>query len=522
MASPSAQGILNWFHPGEVLIVARVASDAAAENHLHGAARNLLAPAAGRHFALQPESMRSFVFSAPRDVKEDRSVAFIFQKLASGQSVKDAVEALHEQVPNLHTNELEVLGVMPHWHTRAHEGISGGSPGSLPAPIPPDKVRKGARHWRYQVRAESLRANGSAHPIPVTVLDTRVDLREARTRAVQLRDSAGNDQLLGTIDALLDHDQASGPLLQRELAEVAKHHPSVDPEVSAYRMPDHALFVAGLIHDLAPSAPLTLMPVLDEGGVGDLSLLLAALRELLERKPEGAPWIVNMSLGFRPHPGHLPAAWYGLTLDDPTYTPAPEMFDPRHDRRWVASHGHEVARTTDLLQAGLSLLGRYLSLNNCLVVAAAGNDSEAGDIRLEPRLPARFETVLGVAATDADPRKAASYSNLGDEQRRGDHVATFGGERDARKRPIDGVVGVYSGDFPSEGDENATGWAYWSGTSFATAIVSGIAANVWAHKPRAHASEILADMHEAALTTEGGGYVPELRAASIPIRGDWA
>jgi subtilisin family serine protease len=172
----------------------------------------------------------------------------------------------------------------------------------------------------------------------------------------------------------------------------------------------------------------------------------------------------------------------------------------------------------DLLQTGLDELGRYLALNNCLVVAAAGNDSVAGELRLEPRLPARFETVLGVAATNLDG-KPASYSNVGDEQRRGDHVATFGGERGDECAPLDGVTGLYSGEFPGL-EPNTTGWASWSGTSFATAIVSGIAANVWASNPLASASEILAEVHELALTS--GTYVSELRTPAIALDGEWA
>ena len=133
--------------------------------------------------------------------------------------------------------------------------------------------------------------------------------------------------------------------------------------------------------------------------------------------------------------------------------------------------------------------------------------------------------MLGVAATTRDPRQPAPYSNVGDERRLGDHVATFGGDRGAAFEPRDGVVGVYSGEFPplrtgQAAPENATGWAYWSGTSFATALVSGIAANVWASKPTAHASEILADLHLTASRT--GAYVPALRTPSIAVSGDWA
>ncbi len=141
--------------------------------------------------------------------------------------------------------------------------------------------------------------------------------------------------------------------------------------------------------------------------------------------------------------------------------------------------------------------------------------------RLDPRLPARFDSVLGVAATVGDAQPAP-YSNLGDDLVLGDHLATFGGGVTDGLEPRDGVIGVYSGDFAS-GRPNDTGWAYWSGTSFATAIVSGIAANFWAvrrqQNPEAHAAEILADLHAEARET--GAFVRELRTPSIEVDGRW-
>jgi subtilisin family serine protease len=137
-------------------------------------------------------------------------------------------------------------------------------------------------------------------------------------------------------------------------------------------------------------------------------------------------------------------------------------------------------------------------------------------------LPARFDTVLGVAATTSDPRQPARYSNVGDEQELGDHVATFGGNSSDALEPEDGVIGIYSGEFPDH-RPNETGWAFWSGTSFATAIVSGIAANFWAVRrsqdPTLHAADVLAELHAEA--SAFGPYVPELRTPAIEVHGRW-
>jgi subtilisin family serine protease len=219
----------------------------------------------------------------------------------------------------------------------------------------------------------------------------------------------------------------------------------------------------------------------------------------------------------------LPSAWYGLRRPhDRGYQHFDEMADPQRDGRWVAANRSQITRTVDLLEVGLRELGTCLSLNNCLVIAAAGNDSlaqvEARQARMEPRLPARLDSVLGVAATTTNPRQAARYSNVGDERELGDHVATFGGNASDALEPEEGVMGCYAGDFP-DGRPNETGWAYWSGTSFATGIMSGIAANFWATRPGLDAASVLADLSDEA--SAFGPYVAALRTPAIEVRGRW-
>jgi hypothetical protein len=498
---------------------------------LHSSLRRHVAEQVGADLS----TLRSFTFDAPG---EQVSLVFFFQKLATSDSVravKDTVERVHQLGPSLAPADVEVIGAMPHLHTRAHEDYTGPSPGSEPRPVYPDQLPGGDWQYRYyqpiNPRLDLARPVREAESVRVAVLDTRVDLQQAAHRGAEFRERANNRQLVETVERLAK-ERDDDPRYRKELDQIAQHHDAPAPhhgvsEPPPRRMPDHALFVAGLIDGIAPTARITLEPVLDEMGVGDLSILLLGLQRVLERKQPDEPQIVNLSLGFLPHPARLPAAWYGLPRPhDPLYMHAEEMFDPARDSRWVAAHRAEVDRGLDLLQAGLAELARYLSLNNCLVVAAAGNDSlaqvEARRPRMEPRLPARFETVLGVAATTSDPRRPAPYSNVGDERELGDHVATFGGGMGDGFEPEDGVIGIYSGEFPFE-RPNETGWAYWSGTSFATAIVSGIAANLWAerraHGKNLHANELLAELHAEA--SAFGPYVSALRTPSIEVQGRW-
>jgi subtilase family protein len=520
--SPTNRAV-EWYHPGEVVIVGHVRRGGLDPQRVHARLREQL----GNQVPTDPSSLRSFTFDAPR---EPMSLVFLIQQLVNadtGRSVKQVVESLHGRLGALGGDDLQVLTATPHWHVKAQEGFFGGSPASDPVPFPATTTRDRPAYREYVPMRPELKPNPApnANPIRVAVLDTHWHFETVRRRAEQFRDKANNQQLLDTIQRLgqsmhgLDDYDA-------EWQRVNQCHAGMSlagAEPGTYHMPDHGLFIAGLIHAMAPQARLSYQPVLDDMGLGDLSLLLLGLQRVLADKAEGEPQIINLSLGFLPHPARLPAAWYGLPRPhDPLYVYSSALSDPERDQRWVSANREHVDRTVDLLQVGLRELARYLKLNNCLVIAAAGNDSllpvESGHVRMQPRLPARFESVLGVAATTSRPTEAAAYSNLGDERELGDHVATFGGSIPDAQHPDEGVIGIYAGEFPDR-RPNETGWAVWSGTSFAAAIVSGIAAHMWASAPTLNAAEVLAQTHAAASAT--GHYVPELRTPSIAVEGRW-
>lgn len=515
---------VTWFHPGEVVVAARVRRAGRDDAQIQAGMRDLLRTHGGDHLRHEDDALRSFAFDAPG---LDTSLVFFVQRLAradNGRSVRDAVNHLLQRLSDLRSGDVDVIGAMPHWHVKAHEAFSGGSPASHPAPVlaNPRVDNPAWRLYRPAISALDLTDGAQqSQPVRVAVLDTWIDLAAARKRAEAFRDSANNQQLISTIQTM-QREREDDHRANKEWRTLnGEHNPeaaSGGGEPAPYPMPDHALFVGGLIHGLAPSARLSYAPVLDETGVGDLSMLLLGLQQVLRRKRQDEPLIVNLSLGLLPHPSRLADAWYGLERrNDPAYERDEDLFDSDHDRPWVLANRSRVNDTVNSLEAGLFELGRYLSLNNCLVVAAAGNDSTER-MRMLPRLPARFDTVLGVAATTSDPARPATYSNMGDEGALGDHVATFGGEIGKDLAPADGVIGSYSGEFPS-GDANTNGWAQWSGTSFASAIVSGIAANLWASSPSARVEQILAKLHDAAESADI--FVPELRTPSIPLKPEW-
>jgi hypothetical protein len=117
-------------------------------------------------------------------------------------------------------------------------------------------------------------------------------------------------------------------------------------------------------------------------------------------------------------------------------------------------------------------------------VAAAGNDSaqavQQGMARRPPRVPARYETTLSVTSVNSNfvPSNFANTANIPPLEC---GVAAFGGDgygvTDANALP-DAVRCVYIAPTFPEGEQNTSGWADWSGSSFATPVVSALGAHL--------------------------------------------
>lgn len=234
-------------------------------------------------------------------------------------------------------------------------------------------------------------------------------------------------------------------------------------------MANHGLFVTGLAQAVAPAAHFTLVRVLDDKGCGDLFTLNKALLETLwqmtETADERGGLVFNLSLGVM----------------QPT---AREVDRLSAEEQTVLSQEMVSLRT-----AILAATGRGVA-----IVAAAGNDSAAPLRRLDGNLPAAYAEVMGVAASTLN-NGPACYSNEGD-------VVAPGG--DAQLTPPPGQGDPYcqslADQCPSlaagEGSKcewglislytkssGQYGYAYWVGTSFATPLVSGLAALAYEGRP---------------------------------------
>lgn len=377
--------------------------------------------------------------------------------------------------------------VMPQWiltSTDMHSpGGGGGGPGAPPIAIPTEQLVElmpiaewppaNEPQWPFHVRfvrdstphpAEQLVADSKhGEGVIVLVLDTAPT--PPQVQALTSGTFSFFNPLLASLRDVLSDSRQLGDLPRLATEPTGGGKP--------YKMTDHGLFVAGLIHDIAPKAEIRLWRVLNEYGAGDLNTILCALAEALRlaERQEGSV-VINLSLVTNMPVEDLNSLWASPRVD----------FDQRFNDVIATALGEELK-------------------TQCIGVAAAGNGSGARSAahqpRQNPRYPARFDTVIAVAAANGDGN-AARYADQGDDPgtaRNG--VATFGGDADrppGSDEPVmspkavgsvqnlrDAPIGLMISDTIPEGNgphsqPNETGWAFWAGSSFATPIISGLAA----------------------------------------------
>lgn len=403
-------------------------------------------------------------------------------------------------------SEITLQAVSPSWLcSPGSEWGGGGGPGGVPEPYngcsstmhfikPPDKAAfKGI-----------LDQNGNG--VTVAILDTAPslkDLAKAYERYHKVdpkkREKCNNEEkrhdliesLLKPDGSLVVHPASIDELYRMRAVHLRDHD---------YEMTDHGLFVAGIIHTLAPGSQIHLYEVLNHQGVGDLTSIAQGLWKVFNRFSR-RKLVVNASLTLRiPRPGH--------SIED---------FDPAFMKKIIKDwENPPKSLTSDLLTAeGEEWLKRQgeaiewicdnLYVLGSRVIAAAGNDWRPNQNRPRPGFPAAYEPVLGVGALPKNAQRdttgkypVSRYSNTADEPEYVG-VTTFGGEPGEGK----GVLGVYVGEFPDMcyrlkqypwilwpflwlyytlkwrnciRPRNKSDWAWWCGTSFATPIVTGFTA----------------------------------------------
>ncbi|HXQ39354.1 MAG TPA: S8/S53 family peptidase, partial [Anaerolineales bacterium] len=257
-----------------------------------------------------------------------------------------------------------------------------------------------------------------------------------------------------------------------------------------YKMTDHGLFIAGLIHSIAPEAEIHLIEVLNQYGVGDFMSFVQGLQTVQnEIYDPGQKLCINCSwmLEFPREDRH---SRHKNKMGDP---------DAEFARRVL-----ELSSALDqsLLLTLQDLFNRFYGVGR-QAMAAAGNDNRKEDTDgVLARYPAALRRVQGVGALPKSLEKGQNekyipsvFSNLSDApDKKG--IMTLGGEEGDGK----GVLGLYIGEFPGC-CRNESKWAWWAGTSFATPILTGTVAAVLSNNTP-NTQEALKKLY----ATAGGGF----------------
>ncbi len=211
---------------------------------------------------------------------------------------------------------------------------------------------------------------------------------------------------------------------------------------------DHGVFVAGLVHGVAWDTQIQLIRVLTADGCGDLFSLNKGVHQFISLNRDRRGLLLRTVLNFS----------LGVTR-------------PR-EMRLI-----DLAGLEDEIESLETALFEAFR-RGAVIVAAAGNDSVGGVLRLPSEVPADYPFVIGVAASNIRDEPAC-FSNSGDliapgaDGQAGEMVCTPLAQTCPAVADPDGSCewGLISLATTSE-----TGLAYWVGTSFASPLVSGLSA----------------------------------------------
>ena len=410
---------------------------------------------------------------------------------------------------------LTVEGVFPNWIASSSSSNSGGTggPGGRPDPYK-GKTEEVPFYFEDLIRLlegsdenlPGINIYGEGEDVDVIILDTAPssqDLVLAHKELVEIPEKMGQKghpllkQLLGPAGRLRLYPATYEEHLRMDNTSLNKH---------GYKMVDHGLFIAGIIHSIVPKATIHLIEVLNQFGVGDLETIahgLAKAYAISHHNKKGV--VINCSLCFD-LPDILEQFAYQPTEKEAILDSEKNMEKELRDMlnsivaALITKYGDKNATDELPWVVALRVMCERLGKAGRQVVAAAGNQGQnAGQSRIAPdaRYPAAFTKVVGVGALPIDAERtdgsgkydASSFSNLADKPAQ-TGIMALGGEEGPEK----GVLGVYLGEFPPDEDSNGrpsnghgwaktgpksdNGWAWWAGTSFATPILTGVIASV--------------------------------------------
>jgi hypothetical protein len=249
---------------------------------------------------------------------------------------------------------------------------------------------------------------------------------------------------------------------------------ALEPVTPTTNVVDHGLFVSGLVHAVAPESEIELIQVLNRRGCGDLQTLNESLMQFITQKHRERGslkgTVISLSLGIH----------------------KPRSIDKSEPEQVIEASGDLDVNNLNILRADrLESLEGILYVagqEGAVTVAASGNESTQ-DKALPMHVPADYPFVVGVSASNIS-RQRACFSNAGD-------VAAPGGDgapddKYPDRFPCTPQLSECSGDCEwgvislalepvqstpiTDLARPSVRYVYWSGTSFSTPLVSGLAA----------------------------------------------
>lgn len=483
-------------------------------------------------------------------VDPDSQTIMDSMKRSDRAATMDAVDATLPAIAKLKNTNLTkgagdrgiLLNYIPHWLWTATDDQSHGCPVSPPIPVE-DAGETGQWKLAFHQLADPSLQGKTGDGVKVFVLDSFPD----RAQIASAAKAAPDNMLLQSMTSGMAHrsqSEVNAPVITfnysydafiPDPSDSATTGKDIYGRLVGFPMADHGTAIAGIIRDLASGAEIECIRILNDYGVGDILTLGNVLADIKTRMEKGdmafQPVVVNLSLVVMPPGNAIPA---GVTDD--------------------------IQKSTkELLHSRLQALAE----KGAVITASAGNDSDPRDtymnpteIHFGPRYPAALAyedppvtTIIPVGAVN-QKGEAALYSNypgpLG--------IATYAGELPQPDpwmpsamsnsvtravMPVDALRCVYtsplypalsvndasqvaSQDYPVY--EASNSWAYWSGTSFATPIISALAARIL----QGHTSKDL-DVRQTILDVAGqealwrrvGDEKEDIRGPVITARQEW-
>lgn len=356
-----------------------------------------------------------------------------------------------------------VQATSPNWLVSvASQGAGTGGPGGRPSPYYGSR-KNAPYHFDLVTKLMNKEIYGDGEGVDVVILDSAPCAQDLVAAYKEWPDHPLIPTLLGPEGKLHLYPASYDELLRLSCTSLNDHD---------YKMTDHGLFIAGIIHSIVPKAEIHLIEVLNQFGVGDFTSFVQGLEKIYTEKiyNRHRKLVINCSWMLEFPLDNLHARHMTQTGDpDAEFEGAVRTFS-KTDQSTLA-----------LLEA---LFCRFYGLGR-QAIAAVGNDGRTGDKkRAQARYPAALKRVTGVGALPKTLDKLSTgkyrtsvFSNLSESpDGRGvvtKGIVTLGGE----EGPGNGVLGLYIGEFP-DNSRNESKWAWWAGTSFAAPILTGAVAAI--------------------------------------------